>query len=105
MIVLTVDTLPGGAAYEALGLVKGNVVRTKHVGNDIVAALRGLVGGEVHEYTSMIAGARQQAHDRMVAEAEKLGADAIIGARFTTSMVLTGASEILAFGTAVRRAA
>lgn len=102
MMILTVDSVPTGATATPLGMVKGNVVRTKHVGNDIVANLRALVGGEVREYTSMIAGARQQAEDRMVKEAERLGADAIVGVRFTTSMVMSGASEILAFGTAVK---
>ncbi len=102
MLVTTTETLPNDAAFEAIGLAKGNVVRTKHVGNDIVAWLRSIVGGEVREYTSMIAGARQQAYDRMVADAKSQGADAIIGMRFTTSMIMSGASEILAFGTAVK---
>ncbi len=101
MIVLTTDTFPG-REVEPLGLVRGSTVRAKHIGSDIVASLRNLVGGEVKEYASLMAGAREQAHDRMVAEAERLGADAILAARFETSTIAQGASEILAYGTAVR---
>ena len=101
MIVLTTDTFPG-REVEPLGLVRGSTVRAKHIGSDIVASLRNLVGGEVKEYASLMAGAREQAHDRMIAEAERLGADAILAARFETSTIAQGASEILAYGTAVR---
>ena len=101
MIVLTTDTYPG-REVEPLGLVRGSTVRAKHIGSDIVAALRNLVGGEVKEYAALMAGAREQAHDRMVAAAEALGADAILAARFETSNIAQGASEILAYGTAVR---
>lgn len=99
--VLTTDTFPG-REIEPLGLVRGSTVRAKHVGADIVAALRNLVGGEVKEYAALMAGAREQALDRMVAEARALGADAVVAVRFETSNIAQGASEILAYGTAVR---
>lgn len=101
MILTTTDTLPG-REVEVLGLVRGSTVRAKHVGSDIVAGLRNLVGGEVKEYAALMAGAREQALDRMIAEAGKLGADAVIALRFETSTITQGASEILAYGTAVR---
>lgn len=101
MIVLTTDGFPG-REIEPIGLVRGSTVRAKHIGSDIVASLRNLVGGEVKEYAALMAGAREQAHDRMVAEAERLGADAVVAARFETSNIAQGASEILAYGTAVR---
>ena len=101
MIVLTTDTFPG-REVEPLGLVRGSTVRAKHIGSDIVASLRNLVGGEVKEYASLMAGAREQAYDRMIAEAERLGSDAILAARFETSNIAQAASEILAYGTAVR---
>jgi uncharacterized protein YbjQ (UPF0145 family) len=83
-------------------LVRGSTVRAKHIGSDIVAGLRNIVGGEVKEYAALMAGAREQALDRMQAEAAKLGADAVIALRFETSTITQGASEILAYGTAVR---
>jgi uncharacterized protein YbjQ (UPF0145 family) len=101
MIVLTTDTFPG-REVEPLGLVRGSTVRAKHIGSDIVASLRNIVGGEVKEYASLMAGAREQAYDRMIAEAQRLGADAILAARFETSTITQAASEILAYGTAVR---
>ena len=101
MIVLTTETYPG-REVEPLGLVRGSTVRAKHIGSDIVASLRNIVGGEVKEYASLMAGAREQAYDRMIAEAERLGADAILAARFETSNIAQAASEILAYGTAVR---
>lgn len=101
MKLTTTDTLPGHD-IEVLGLVRGSTVRAKHVGSDIVAGLRNLVGGEVKEYAALMAGAREQALDRMVAEAGALGADAVIALRFETSTISQGASEILAYGTAVR---
>lgn len=104
MLVVSTDLIPGKEISEALGLAKGNVVRTKNVGKDIVAGFRNIIGGEVNEYTSMIAGAREQAYDRMVADAQKMGADAVVGMRFTTSTVGQGQAEILAFGTAVKLA-
>lgn len=101
MIVLTTDTFPG-REVEALGMVRGSTVRAKHIGSDIVASLRNLVGGEVREYAALLAGAREQAMDRMIDEARALGADAILAARLETSTITQGASEILAYGTAVR---
>jgi len=101
MIVLTTDSFPG-REIEPIGMVRGSTVRAKHIGSDIVASFRNIVGGEVKEYASLMAGAREQAYDRMIAEAERLGADAIVAARFETSNIAQAASEILAYGTAVR---
>ncbi len=102
MIVTTTEKIDGQEVGEVLGLVRGNVIRAKHIGTDIIAALRNLVGGEVTEYTKMMGEAREQATDRMIAEARLKGANAIVGMRFTTSMVMAGSAEILAYGTAVR---
>ena len=102
MLIATSDTIEGREIAETLGLVRGNTIRARHVGTDIVASLRNLVGGEVPEYTKLLAEAREQAIDRMSAEAERMGADAIVTARFATSMVAQGAAEILAYGTAVK---
>lgn len=103
MIVLTSDSYPG-RDVTPLGLVRGSTVRAKHIGSDIVASLRNLVGGEVKEYAALMAGAREQALDRMIAEAQNMGADAVIAVRFETSAIAQGASEILAYGTAVKLA-
>jgi len=102
MIVVTTEALPGRRVVEVLGLVRGNTIRARHVGRDIYAAFRNLAGGEVREYTKMLAESREQAIDRMLEEAERLGADAVLGVRFTTSMIMSGAAEIMCFGTAVR---
>ena len=102
MIISTTETVPGHEIGEILGLARGNVIRAKHLGTDIIASLRNLVGGEVSEYTKLMAEAREQALDRMVRQAEAMNADAIVGIRFTTSMVMAGAAEILVYGTAVR---
>jgi uncharacterized protein YbjQ (UPF0145 family) len=102
MLIATTEHIVGREITETLGLVRGNTIRARHVGTDIVAGLRNLVGGEVSEYTKLLAEAREQALDRMVAEAEQLDADAIVGVRVATSMVAQGAAEILAYGTAVR---
>ncbi|MCD7061076.1 YbjQ family protein [Pelagibacterium xiamenense] len=102
MIVTTADTVAGHTISDSLGIARGNTIRTRHVGTDIIAGLRNLVGGEVGEYTKLMAEAREQAYDRMVADARQMGADAVVGMRFTTSMVTQGAAEILAYGTAVR---
>lgn len=102
MIVTTTEHIAGRQIAQTLGVVRGNVIRAKHVGVDLVAGLRNLVGGEVIEYTKMISEAREQAYDRMIRHAEKIGADAIIGMRFMTSTVAPGAAEMLAFGTAVK---
>jgi uncharacterized protein YbjQ (UPF0145 family) len=101
MLVVTSEHLAGHRIVRTLGLVRGNTVRARHVGKDIVAGLRTIVGGEVHEYTKLMAESREHTIDRMVAEAERLGANAIIATRFTTSVILGGAAELLAVGTAV----
>jgi uncharacterized protein YbjQ (UPF0145 family) len=101
MIVVTTSEIKGKKVVKDLGMVKGNTVRVRHLGKDILAGLKNLVGGEVEEYTKLMAEAREQAIDRMSADAESLGANAIIGVRFTTSFIMGAASEILAYGTAV----
>jgi len=102
MLITTSDHIEGKRITETLGLVRGSAIRARHVGRDIMAALRNLVGGEVPEYTKLMAQSREQAIQRMVEEAESQGADAIVGVRFTTSMVMSGAAEMLAYGTAVK---
>lgn len=101
MILVTSETVTGKRIVKSLGLVRGNTVRARHLGKDIMAGLRNIVGGEVHEYAKLIAESREQALDRMVAEAEGLGANAVIAVRFTTSVMMGGAAELLAVGTAV----
>lgn len=102
MITTTTETVPGRTITENLGVVRGTTVRARHLGRDIMATIRMLVGGEVEEYTKLVAEAREQSMDRMTAEARSLGAHAVVGVRFGTSMVAQGASELLAYGTAVR---
>lgn len=102
MIVTTGIDVAEGEIVQTLGIARGNTIRAKHVGTDIIAGLRNLVGGEVSEYTKLMAEAREQAYDRMVANGRSMGADAIIGVHFTTSMITQGAAEILAYGTAVK---
>lgn len=101
MIVVTSETVANKRVVRTLGLVRGNTIRARHIGKDIMAALRNIVGGEVHEYAKLIGESREQSLDRMVAEAERLGANAIIATRFTTSVMMGGAAELLAVGTAV----
>ncbi len=101
MILVTTDFVPGKKIKKNLGLVRGNTIRGRHLGHDILAFLRNIVGGEIRDYTKMMAEAREQALDRMIQEAESLGANAVLNVRFTTSMIMQSASEILAFGTAV----
>ena len=101
MMIATTGELPGMAVVEVKGLVQGNTIRARNVGRDIIAGLRNLVGGEITEYTRLMTESRSEATERMVAEAESLGANAIVGVRFTTSMVIAGAAELLAYGTAV----
>lgn len=101
MILVTTHQIPGKKITRVLGLVRGNTIRARHVGRDIVAHLRNLVGGEVHEYTKLLAESREQALDRMVQEANQLGANAVVGLGFTTSVITRNAAELLAFGTAV----
>lgn len=102
MIVTMGETVPGRDVAAIIGTVKGNTVRTRFFGRDIMAALRNLVGGEVPEYTKLMAEAREQAIDRMMADAQQKGADAVISMRVTTSMIMGGSAELLAYGTAVR---
>ena len=102
MIISTQDELTDFQITKTLGLVRGNTIRARHLGKDILAGLRSVVGGEISEYTKMLAESREQALDRMIAEAQRLGADAIVGMRFATSPVMQGAAELLAYGTAVK---
>ncbi|RLG76418.1 MAG: hypothetical protein DRO23_01070 [Thermoprotei archaeon] len=102
VIVTTTSEIPGYRVAKVLGVVTGSTVRAKHIGKDILAAFRHIVGGEVKEYTEMLREARQQAIERMIEEAKKLGADAIVNVRFMTSAIAAGAAEILAYGTAVK---
>jgi uncharacterized protein YbjQ (UPF0145 family) len=102
MIVSTIHEIAGKEITEVLGLVRGNTIRARHVGKDIMAGFKNIVGGEITDYTKMLAESREQAIDRMIAEAENLGADAIVGVRFSTSSVMQGAAELMAYGTAVR---
>lgn len=102
MIVVTTDDVAGHRVVETLGLVRGSSIRSRHLGQDVVARLRNIAGGEVKEYTKVLAEAREQAIDRMIEEAQALGADAVVAVRFQTSEVMTGAAEMLCYGTAVR---
>lgn len=102
MILSTVENVPGKEITEILGIARGSTVRARNVGRDIFAGFKNLVGGEINEYTKLQAQSREEALDRMIKDAEKLGADAIINVRFSTSMIMQGASEILAYGTAVK---
>ena len=99
--IFTVDAVPGYRVVEVKGLVRGNTIRARNVGHDIVAAFKTLVGGEIGEYTKMMAESREQALDRMRAEAHARGANAVVGLRITTSMIMQGTAEILAYGTGV----
>lgn len=102
MLITTMEAPPGYRITEVLGLVRGNTIRARNVGRDIVAGLRNIVGGEITEYTKMLAESREQAMDRMIAEANSLGADGIVAVRLTTSSVSQGSAELLAYGTAVK---
>ena len=102
MIVVTTDFVPGKEITEALGVVRGSTIRAKHVGKDVLAGLRMVVGGEIKEYTEMLTEARNESVQRMEAHAEKIGADAVINLRYMTSQVMSGAAEMLAYGTAVK---
>ena len=101
MIITTSDQVEGKKITKTIGLVRGSTIRARHVGRDIMAGLRSLVGGEIVDYTKMMAEAREQAIQRMVEDAEKKGANAVVGMKFTTSMIMSNASEILAYGTGV----
>jgi uncharacterized protein YbjQ (UPF0145 family) len=102
MLLTTQDELADYEIVKTLGLVRGNTIRARHVGKDILAGLRTLVGGEITEYTKMLAESREQAFDRMVANAKRMGADGVVCVRFTTSAVMQGAAELLVYGTAVK---
>jgi len=101
LIITTSDQIEGKKITDTIGLVRGSTIRARHVGRDIMAGLRSLVGGEITDYTKMMAEAREQAIQRMVEDAEKQGANAVVGMKFTTSMIMSNASEILAYGTGV----
>jgi uncharacterized protein YbjQ (UPF0145 family) len=102
MIVVTTEQIEGKKITETLGLVRGSTIRARHMGRDIMAGLRNIVGGEVKDYAVMLAQAREEALQRMIERAEKMGANAIVGTRFVTSMVMSGAAEMVAYGTAVK---
>jgi uncharacterized protein YbjQ (UPF0145 family) len=101
MIITNIETVPGKNIIEHFGLVAGSTIRAKHIGRDIMASLKNLVGGELKGYTQLMQESRQQALDRMVDQALQLGANAIINVRFSTSSVAQGAAELYAYGTAV----
>jgi uncharacterized protein YbjQ (UPF0145 family) len=102
LIVTTTDTIEGRQVTDVIGLVRGNSVRARHVGRDLLAGLRNLVGGEVQEYTKLLAESREEAVQRMVERAEAMGANAVLGTRFITASIMGGAAEILAYGTAAK---
>lgn len=102
MILSTTDTIPNKTVTENLGICRGSTVRARNIGRDIFAGLKNIVGGEIEEYTKLQAQSREQALQRMIQDAEKMGADAILNVRFSTSTIMQGASEILAYGTAVK---
>lgn len=101
MIVTTSPTIPGKNIVKTIGLVRGSTIRAKHIGKDIMAGFRGIVGGEIGEYTKMMAEAREDALQRMIADAEKKGANAVISMEFGTAMVMQSAAETIAYGTGV----
>ncbi len=102
MIAVTNDEIAGMKITRSFGLVKGNTIRARNIGRDILAVIKNLIGGEIEEYTKLIAESREQALDRMLREAEAKGANAVIGVRFATSYIMANAAEILAYGTAVQ---
>jgi len=102
MIISTTDKIPNREIYQILGIARGSTVRARNIGRDIFAGLKNIVGGEIEEYTKLQAQSREEAMQRMVADAERLNADAILNVRYSTSMIMQGASEILAYGTAVK---
>jgi uncharacterized protein YbjQ (UPF0145 family) len=101
MIITSSDVIAGKRVVKTLGLVKGNTLRARHIGKDILAVLKNITGGEIEEYTKMLAESREQAKDRMIAQAEQLGATAVVDVRYATSYIMGNAAEILAYGTAV----
>lgn len=101
MIVVTTFDVPGHRVVRTLGLVRGNTIRARHLGLDLMAVLRNMAGGEIREYTKMMAESREQSVDRMIEEADALGANAVVGVRFETAETMKGAAEMLCYGTAV----
>ena len=101
MILVTTETIAGRRIVRTLGLVRGNTIRARHIGRDIKAAFRHIIGGEISDYTKLMGESREQALDRMMAQAEEMGANAVVAMRLTTSMLMGGAAEIVAYGTAV----
>jgi uncharacterized protein YbjQ (UPF0145 family) len=101
MIIVTCHEIAGMKVVRSLGIVRGNTIRSRHVGRDLLAFFKNLVGGEIHDYVKLMAEAREQAIDRMVEEAEQLGANAILGVRFATTEIMSGAAELMVYGTAV----
>jgi uncharacterized protein YbjQ (UPF0145 family) len=101
MIVVTTEAITGKRVVKMLGLVKGNTIRARHLGRDIAAHFRGIVGGEITDYTKMMAESREQSLDRMIEEAKELGGNAVVGMRFSTSSMMQSAAELVAYGTAV----
>ena len=102
MIIATTDTIAGKQITQTIGMARGSTIQAKHIGKDIMSGLRSIVGGELTEYSEMLEEAREKAVNRMVEDAEKMGADAVVNVRFMTSMVMAGAAEMLAYGTAVK---
>ncbi|MFP4052408.1 MAG: YbjQ family protein [Phycisphaerae bacterium] len=102
MLYVTTEHIPGRKITDTIGVVRGNTIRARHVGSDIIALMKNLVGGEIHEYTKLLAESREQAIDRMLEEADSLGADAVIAVRFSTSAIMGAAAELMVYGTAVR---
>lgn len=102
MILTTTDFIPGYEIIEILGIARGNTIRARNIGRDIVAVLKNIVGGEIEEYTKLMAESREQALDRLKQDAQSMGANAVVGIRFTTSYIMSSAAEILAYGTAVK---
>ena len=102
MITVNTETIPGRDITQVLGIARGSTVRARNIGRDIFAGLKNIIGGEISEYTQLMADSREQAFQRMVDDAKRLGADAVVNVRFTTSQVMQGCSEILAYGTAVK---
>lgn len=101
MILTTTETIKGKKIVRTLGLARGNTIRARHIGRDILALLRNIVGGEIRDYTKLLAESREQSLDRMMTDAQRLGANAVVGVRFSTSVIMGGAAELLAYGTAV----
>lgn len=101
MIVVTTDTIPGKKIVKVFGLVRGNTIRSRHIGRDLMAVFKNLVGGEISDYTKMMAESREQSLDRMIEDAESFGANAVVGVKFATTSMMQGASELMVYGTAV----